>query len=144
MLAEPKFPTLLFRPDHGYKPYRLRCRFAMDAFPNRGQLETAKHTAAEQFIKDMEKQGWEYLDQHGIQMSGPYSESVITGVPSMREQLKAKDAVYAVAQGARLLPQKRDLVASVPPLALSERWEFELAAVFLRKTIVMEYNENDF
>jgi len=57
------------------------------------------------------------------------------------ERIKAKDAAYAVAQGARLLPQKTQMVASVTPVAYCDKWEFELSAVFLRKTIVMEYDE---
>jgi len=142
-IIEQTMPTVIMRRDHGYRPYRLRCRFAVEAYPTQGWLETARHEAAERFIEDMDKQGWDYMDQHGVQMSGPYSPAIITGVPSFadRERIKAKDAAYAVAQGARLLPQKTQMVASVTPVAFCDKWEFELSAVFLRKTVVMEYDE---
>ena len=140
-------PTVIMRRDHGYKPYRLHCRFTVEAYPSQGWLESAKHQAAERFIEDMGKQGWDYIDKHGIAMTGPYSASVITGLPSAaqreKDRINAREAVFAVAAGARLLPSKREMVASLPPIAMSPEWEFDLSAVFLRKTIVMEYDEND-
>ena len=140
-------PSLIFRPDRGRKGYRLRCRFAVPAFPNEHFLEKAKFVAAEQFVKDMETQGWDYLDAHGFRMTGPY------GVPikqpelprrSQQEQwqVKARQAQGAVQAGARLLvPPSLGGVATVPSLNEAESWEYELAGVFVRKTIVFEYDE---
>ena len=58
--------TLLIRPDLGYKPYRLKCRFIMPKHPSVPHLMTAKVEAAELFVRDMAKQGWEYLDKHDV------------------------------------------------------------------------------
>ena len=136
-------PTVIMPKDHGYRPYRLRCRFSIGAYPRQDWLDKAKIAAAERFVEDMAKQGWEYIDRHGVRMTGPYSPAIITGIPAFgeRERIKASEAAYAVSQGARLLPKKQSLVASVTPVSQSDVWEFEISAVFERKTIVMEYDE---
>ena len=65
------YANLLIRPDLGYKAYRLHCRFTICAFPTKGQLEGGKLEAGYRFIEDMDKQGYEYIDSHGVKMSGP-------------------------------------------------------------------------
>ena len=133
-------PTLLLRSDLGKKPYRLRCRFSVDAFPRASWLEKAKHAAAEAFVQDMAKQGFEYLDQHGVTMTGPFSATPITGLPSRRERgrFNARQALPAVLAGNPLRPPERSYAVSVPLLDESEKWEYELAAVFIHKTLFVE------
>ena len=138
------YANLLIRPDHGYKAYRLHARFSVDARPSPAYLAKAKMVAAEKWIADMEKQGWDYLDKHGIELRGPVpAMPAPKGLPSIAqmERIKAKDAALAVAGGARLLAKPDSWVADIPTLANSEKWDFDLAAVFVRKTLVMEYNE---
>ena len=138
------YAEILIRPDRGSKAYSLHCRFSVDAFPTQGHLEQAKYVAAEKWVADMEKQGWEYLDKHGIEMHGPMASTPIgAGLPSVasQERLRAKDAVYPVSQGARLLAGAPGWVSTVPTLSNSEKWDYDLAAVFVRKTLVFEYNE---
>jgi len=140
-------PNLLIRPDLGRKAYRLRCRFEIEAYPRPEWLEKAKFAAAEWFVKDMEKEGYEYLDKHGFQMKGPFAVPYkMHQLPPAhvfeREQVKAKELTAIIKAGGEL-PRVSpfDYASTVPTLAEAEKWEFELAGVFVRKTIVFEFNE---
>jgi hypothetical protein len=138
-------PELLLRPDLGKRGYRLRCRFSVGAFLDEWSLEKAKRVAAEAFVTDMAKQGWCYLDRYGFKMTGPYPAIEVVQLPKRSQQerwhLPSADIMPAVMAGARIgrIAQDGGYARSVAPLTETDRWEFELAGVFVHQTILTEY-----
>ncbi len=131
---------LLIRPDLGKRPYRLRCRFDIDAYPSERSLEKAKFAAAEMFVKDMKKQGFEYWEKHGFTMTGPYSAVDTITLPKRgKGPLPSKDIMAAVAAGYRPgQPSNSNGVKTVPLITETDRWAFELSGVFIHDTILTE------
>ena len=133
---------LITQPEASKRPCRLRCRFKVDAAPSHPHLrriwlralEKMKYRMAERFIKDMARQGWEYLDKHGIRMTGPYT--AVTPVDLRhykRRHFNAQTPVFGRnGSGPELA------VVTLPPLAEADHWEYELAAVFLHKRLLVE------
>lgn len=137
-------PELILRPDRGKMAYRLKCRFALAAYPSERALEKAKFAAAEQFVRDMAKQGWQHLEKHGFKMAGPFPALVAATLPPRSQQEQWHVASAKAQAAARLGAHPGRLSGSgyasiVPPVAESERWEFELAGVFVRETLRVEY-----
>jgi|SRR3990167_1466215 len=138
-------PELLLRPDLGRKAYRLRCRFVIDAAPVlphyraiwERELEKAKYKAAELFVRDMARDGWAYLDGHGVTMTGPFPATVTVASRPSEWHIPSRDLMAAAHY--RFSPPRNGNVLTVPLLEETGSWEFELAAVFSRDTIVMEY-----
>ena len=130
---------LIIRPDWGKHPYRLRCRFTVDAYPNPILLERAKYQAADLFIEDMRKQDWEYVSSHGFKMTGPYPAVETVTLPKRSAQAKwhtpSKEVLQRIQAGQTVRAEGGSLVKEVPKLSESEKWEYELAGVFLRDTI---------
>lgn len=128
---------LILKPDLGRKAYRLRCVFRLPAGPPARILEKAKYAAADRFIRDMRVQGWEYVDEHGFRMRGPYPY-----IPTMNlkvpHQLNAREMLQFIRQGRPLPAIEAPPVLTLLPLVMHEYWEYELAGVFLHKTILME------
>ena len=136
------YAELLFRRDLGKRPYRLRCRFQIDARPKAEWLEKAKIAAAEAFVRDLRKQGFEYMDVHGIRMTGPYAVAVIPRLPKRSQQepwhVNAREMLPAALAGYRPpAPSGMGPVGTIPLLGHSEKWEYELAAVFIHETMLM-------
>jgi len=131
-------PEILLRPDLGKRAYRLRCRFTVDAYPTREWLDKAKVAAAEAFVKDMGKQGWQYQDKYGFRLSGPFPAiSPVALLSKAKQNRWHLNARYPVT----LRQQAQDnYVANVPALNATDKWEFELAGVFVRPTILTEVN----
>mgnify|MGYP001616947722 FL=1 len=94
--------------------------------------------AAEQFVKDMAKRGWEYVDEHGFRMTGPYPSIEVMSLPKPPARLRNKEALARVIQGDRLRDPGGVITMSVPLLTATEYWEYELAGVFVHKTLVMD------
>jgi len=136
--------TLLLRPDLGKKAYRLRCRFSIGPFPSERSLGKAKRAAAEAFIADMAKQGWYYLDRYGFKMTGPYPSIEVVQLPTRNQQERWHVPSAEIVAGKRIgqIAQDGGYARPVPPLAESDKWEFELAAVFAHQTILTEYPDN--
>lgn len=141
--------TQILRPDRGLKAYRLHCRFTVDAHPSESYLNEAKMVAGKAFISDIAKQGWEYLDVHGITMKGPMPEPTkLVTLPSRakqdRWQISARDALPAIAAGYRL-PQLQGVgpVSAVPSLEDAVEWQYDLSAVFVHKTILQTNIEDE-
>lgn len=135
--------TLLLRPDLGRKAYRLRCRFAVNADPQPDLFDKASFRAAEMFIRDMKKQGWEYLDKHGFKVSGPYVPLNPISLPKRHQQAQwntpSKDLLPRIQAGQRFdRASDPSYVSAVPSMAALDTWEFELAGVFVHKTILTE------
>ena len=130
---------LIIRPDLGKHPYRLRCRFTVPAYPNAILLERAKYQAADLFIRDMRKQGWEYMPRHGFTMSGPYPVTDTAPLPKRSAQPKwhtpSREVLQRIEAGQTVRAADADFAKEVPKLSESENWEYELAGVFLRDMI---------
>mgnify|MGYP001608998517 FL=1 len=132
-------------PDPGKKAYRLRCRFRVGAYPSQRELYSGKIEAAEQFVRDMRKQGWEYVggssrmppQAQGFRMTGPYP--VIEPVTiHVAKELPAAEQFAGMLRGNRYRDGGGTIASTVLPLEENERWEYELAAVFVHETILTE------
>lgn len=134
--------TLLVRPDIGHRAYRLRCRFRVGAYPTQDWLDKAKYTAAEQFVADLAKQGWTYLDKHGFKMSGPFVPVEIVNLPTRHQQaqwhMKSSEMLNKLGTGQQFRAASASYASIVPPVAECEYWEFELAGVFVHQTLLTE------
>ena len=138
---------LLLRRDLGKGAYRLRCRFVIDAAPLspwsrriwEAELERMKVEVARRFVEDMTKQGFEYVDEHGFQMSGPYPATPAPVQIQRPKRSGARAMLPAVMQGDRFRGNGVNGVSLVLPLAENDTWEYELAAVFVHPTLVIEY-----
>ena len=138
---------VLIRPDLGNRAYRLRCRFVVDAAPQqdyyraiwRRALEKMQHAMAERFISDMAKQGWGYLPSQSITMTGPFSETPIVSLRGIRRPHFDARRPDLRRRG----DAAASLVSIVPDLDKTDRWEYELAAVFVHKTLLMEVPTED-
>lgn len=131
-------PQLLLKPDLGYKAYRLRCKFTIGADPRPEFLQKAKYAAAEQFREDMHKQGWEYVERYGFHMTGPRPAMSARPVAKRMRVPSAREMLPHVAQGARFLAPEAYGVQNVPLIGESEDWEYEIAGIFVHKTILVE------
>ena len=130
-------PSLIIRPGRDYKPYRLKCRFKVDPWPRRSQLERAKVQIAEQFVEDMRKQGWVY-NNSGFQMTGPFPAIMPITIRAPRVP-SAKEMLSQVAMGARFLDDGGTEAGLMPTLDQSAWWEFEIAGVFIRPELMTEW-----
>lgn len=130
--------TLIIPKTRDNKPYRLRCRFKTDPHPSQGRLDFEKVRVAEMFVRDMHKQGWEHDGRFGFTMKGPFPRVQTTTLHPKRMPT-AREMLPRVARGERFLDNADSGVMELPPLALSEYWEYEIAGVFVRPQILTEY-----
>lgn len=139
-------PEILIRPDLGKKAYRLKCRFTVDAHISPERFEKLKFEVAEAWVEDMKLQGWEYdpnrieKSQRGFNLSGPFYITPVTGLPKFHERRKmtSKEMLPMVAQGRRVFDEGRDWAVPVTPLNQSDKWDWEISAVFIHETILTE------
>ena len=131
-------PTLLLRPARDKKAYRLKCRFKIEAYPYPDRLERAKVRMAERFVEDMHKQGWEYAEQFGFKMKGPFP-MVETMILRRPRQHSAKEMLAGVLAGNPYRDEGVDYAKPVLALDMQEYWEYELCATFSRMEILTEY-----
>ena len=137
---------LLLRPDLGKKAYRLKCRFTIEANHKPEYLEKVKYKVAEEFINDIKKQGWEYdpnrlpPSERGFKLTGPYPATPMTGLPTKAEQFRfnAKRDMPRIAAGDKMRLPELNYAQSVPLLGETDKWEYELSAVFIHATILVE------
>ena len=133
---------IIARPDRGKHGYRLRCRFTINRLPAERWLEQAKYAAAERFVVDMRKQGFEYLDAHGFKMTGPFVPLKIVSLPSKAQQekwhLRSTAMLPRLMQGEKFRARQEGFATNALSLDESEEWEFELAGVFVHDTILTE------
>lgn len=133
---------VLVRPDRGKKAYRLRCRFTVEAFPNLGFLERAKFRAAQAFVEDMRKRGWEYLNSHGFKMTGPFPAIEVVRLPPRSLQPRwhqpSQEVLQRIMAGQVVRTNGTTYASGVPALGTCEKWEYELAGVFVHDTILTE------
>ena len=139
-------PEVLIKPDLGKKAYRLKCRFTLPAYPMPDWIEKAKWKAAEMFVADMAKQGWEYdpnrlsLNVRGFRITGPYSKTPIMVLPTSieRQRLVAHRDLFRVRAGDRMRDKGSDYAKVLPMIEESDQWEYEISAVFIRNVILVE------
>ena len=124
--------------DLGKKAYLLRSRFRVGALPRPRILEKAKYAAAEQFVRAMHTQGWEYVDRFGFAMTGPYPAVDAITVHRVRQPSSRQMLEGGLTQGNRFRSQGGTIAPNVLPLAENEKWEYELVGVFVHNVIVAE------
>lgn len=130
--------TLIIPRTRDNKSYRLKCRFRIEPHPGRARLDREKVRIAEWFIRDMHKEGWEHDGRYGFTMKGPFP--MVTPVTLHPKRMPtAREMAPSVARGARFLDNAEPGVMKVPSLALSEHWEYEIAGIFVRPQIMVEY-----
>lgn len=132
--------SLLIPRDLGRRAYWLHARFTVPAHPKTVWLDEAADEAGKLFIADMAKQGFTYIDKHGMGYRGPIPKTPITGAPSRleRERFVAKDALARVQQGDPMRTRELGYTATVPHIDESELWEYDLRAAFHHVTILTE------
>lgn len=139
-------PELIFQPDLGKKAYRLKCRFITVADPRPEWVEAEKYRQAERFTEDMSKRGFIYdpnklpASERGFKLSGPYPATSITGLPPASDyhQPTGREARDRVLAGDLMRSSDKTYVADVPNLDSTDKWEWELSAVFIHPTIRTE------
>ena len=130
---------VLLRPDLGKRAYRLKCRFITNPFPNERMLELAKYEAADLFVQDMAKQGWQYTG-NGFKMAGPFPKTELHLLPKRSEQERWHTPSREMLQSGNFIRRPQQSYAKeVPLITETESWEFELAAVFVHDTLLTEY-----
>lgn len=129
--------TLMLPKTRDNKPYRLRCRFGIEPWPFPGRLAAEKVRWAEVFVDDMHLQGWEFISRYGVRMLGPFPKITPVTIRPRRTP-SAREMLDGIMRGERFLDKGDNVVRLVPPLAESEWWEYELAAVFYRPQIMVE------
>ena len=136
---------VLVRPDRGKRAYRLRCRFTVEAFPNPEFLDRAKFRAAQAFVEDMRKQGWENLGSHGFKMTGPFPAIEVVNLPPRSLQPRwhqpSQEVLQRIMAGQKVRTNGKGFTSDVPALGTCEKWEYELAGVFAHNTILTEMTE---
>lgn len=134
----------LIRPTRDRKAYQLKCRFVTPAFPKTEWVEEMRVKMAEQFVDDMAKQGWVYVEKHGFTFTGPYPATEVLVLPKPgdvdRWHIPSADLLPAIKAGFNPQRSATDggYAMAVPTLQETENWEFELTGVFHREQILTE------
>lgn len=133
-------------PDPGKRAERRHCRFSIGAYPTHRQLEKAKYRAAEQFITDMAKRGYEYIGESGrlppaergfkMAFKGAHIETMNLDRP--RRPPSSRQMLPQVMQGARFRSEREPAVFTVPHFSETETWDYDLSAVFVRDNFLMD------
>ncbi len=139
-------PELLLRPDLGKRGYRLKCRFTVEAYTRPEVIEKVKYKIAEAWVRDMAKQGFEYDPNRlepsvrGFTLRGPFNSTPITGTPKLHtiRPMSGREALMRVIQGDRLRDTVGDYAVTLPALNETDKWEYEISAVFVHPTILAE------
>ncbi len=134
---------LIMPRDLGKKAYRLKCRFKIGAYHSERMLEIGKFQAAEMFVRDMAKQGYEYLDKHGFRLNGPFAAVETVNLPKRHQQERwntPSKGLFSAVQAGRFERMASDggYVKSVPLISETDGWEYELSGVFVHEAIVVE------
>ena len=131
-------PQLMIKPSRDRKPLKLHCRFKIEAYPLPSRLDRARVRTAEEFVRDMHKQGWEHVERFGFTMTGPFPRVETVTIHPV-SQLSAREMLPAVMQGNPLRDRGQDYASAVLPLGMNEYWEYDIVAVFQRPQMVIEY-----
>lgn len=131
------YRELLLRAERDHKPYRLWCEVRTDPNPSPDRLKRMMAPVLDQFVADMEKQGWRYVNTSVPQLKGPFPviEPMTirpAHVPTAREMLPG------VLQGAPYRAGAETLAQAIPTLAFEERWVYRVGLAFHRPQILTE------
>ena len=133
--------TGIVRPSLERQRAILRCRFVIGAFHRPDQLERARNEAADRFVADMAKQGWEWLGRMAL-VGGPYPMTPIaTSVPKAPTLPKRQLGPSSLAPDP--YPSLRGIVADMPTIYTAEAWEYEIAGAFVRPLAPIEVLDTD-
>ena len=110
----------------------------MGAHPTESWLNRAKVAAAERFVVDMHKQGWEHVERYGFRLRGPLAPTMTMTLPKRPPRVSGEEALRRVMAGDLMRAPEYPEVMTVPLLSETDVWEYELAAVFVRPTILVE------
>ena len=123
-------PNVIIRPEREYKVYRLRAAFDLAPFPSEKQLRLMKLKAGYLFMRDMQKQGWEYMGR-GLGLSGPRP------MPEMK---------FAATRRVQNQHKPSDFFFDLPPMdALNTMpvWRYFLTGLFVRREIHIERSNDN-
>lgn len=125
-------------PDLGKKAYRLHCRFTVGAYPSYRVLEKAKYRAAELFVRDMAKQGFQYVDRHGMTMVFRGASVQVMNLGKPKRPPSSRQMLPHVMQGAKFRSEWEPPIQNALLPSETESWDYELSAVFVHDTILMD------
>lgn len=137
-------PTLILRPDLEHQRYRLTCRITIDA-PLRGVKTDAwkdyarreVKRAHEQFVRDMEKQGWRYIDGQVPRVKGPFSHIDPGGIPGKPNMPKRRPGHPSIPlDEIDHVPNRDSYVQRVRGVEQHEQWDYEFTEAFTRRMLV--------
>ncbi len=139
-------PELLVRPDLGKRGYRLKCRFTVEAYTRPEAVNKLKFKVAELWVQDMYKQGFDYdpnvlpMDERGFKLVGPFVSTPITGLPKTSDirPMSGREALRRVLTGDPLRDTGKNFVANLPAIHETDKWEYEISAVFVHTTLMAE------
>ena len=90
----------------------------------------------------MAKQGGEYIGKYGFKMSGPFPAIDGMSLPRRSGQgtwhIPSKELMSSILSGNGAKRNSKGFALSAPTLDKTDRWEYELAGVFLRPSILSE------
>ena len=130
-------PGLIFTPERERKAYRLKCAFRTDSGVRGRHLERLTLEAGKRFIADMQKQGWEFRDDYGLTLKGPYLWEDVGDLPAKWKQAKDDNPAHYVQRSS-----VREKSPGIYELSLDnggEKWE--LYGVFVRPEIPLGTKE---
>jgi len=134
--------ALLLRPELDHQRYRLTCRITIDA-PLRGiKTDAWKEYARRevkrahtQFVRDMEKQGWRYVD--GLpQVKGPFSHIEPRGIPRKPTLPKRRPGEASIPLHLVDRVDRDYYQQDVRPVSEHEQWDYEFSELFTRRMLV--------
>lgn len=136
-------PTLILRPDLEHQRYRLTCRITIDA-PLRGVKTDAwkdyarreVKRAHEAFVRDMEKQGWRYINGQVPRVKGPFSHIDPRGIPGKPSKPKRKPGQPSVDVRHWDRTDWDYYTETVDRVEHHEQWDYEFTEAFTRRMLV--------
>lgn len=126
------------RPDAGKRAYRLHCRFEVGAHPSERQLEKAMHYWMDRFVEDMAKRGYQYLSKYPIEATFKGAYVAPVALPKPKRLPSAREMQRDVMQGAKFRAEPVTGMQTVPHYLQAAIWQYDLSAVFLHDTILMD------
>ena len=130
-------PGLIFTPERERKAYRLKCAFRTDSGVRGRHLELLTLEAGKRFIADMAKQGWEFRDEHGLTLKGPFVWEDMQDLPPVWKQQGDDNPLHYVQRSTVVEKSPGIYELSLPNG--SEKWE--LYGVFVRPEIPLGTKE---
>ena len=131
-------------PDPGKKAYRLHARFPVPAHSGPRVLEKAKYQAADQFVVDMAKRGYQWIgessrlpvDQRGWRLTFKGAHIAAMNLTKRPRTLSSREMLPQIMQGAKFRAEEEPRVYNVPHHNECEFWDYDLSTIFVRDTIL--------